>query len=128
MSTAKNALAAADWFETHPLDDVEVHITATRYSADVFLWPETAEALRETRRAIGHMDKEPGLAGGLLLRAARGDLRFTVWPPAGSCRQVKVGTKVEMVAKEVSPAETVEVEEEVDVYEWECDGVLEVTS
>jgi len=33
-----------------------------------------------------------------------------------------------MVAKEVSPAETVEVEEEVDVYEWECDGVLEVTS
>jgi len=128
MSTAKNALAAADWFETHPLDDVEVHISATRFSADVYLWPETVEALRETRRAIGHMDKKVGGSGGLLLKATRGDLHFTIWPPAGTCRQVKVGTKTGTVVQVLEPAKTITVEKQVDVYEWECGSVLEVTS
>ncbi len=121
-SNAREALALLDHLR---LDD-DTHVIlgqTTSYRSSLALFTDSAEAMRDLRRQVGPMRKVENPSG-FILQAKIGAVTVDIYPPAGTCRQVKVGKRVEQVAKEVRPAETVTVEETVDVYEWECGGVL----
>ena len=121
ISNTKRALA---WVETHELpDDLGVHINTSQARSEVILFASTTEAMREARRLVGPMRKVESVSGFRLAANVDG-LCVEIYPPVDACKRVKVGTRVEQVAREVRPAETVTVEEEVDVFEWDCGGVL----
>ena len=114
-----------DWIEGHDLPDAAIHMHANPVKGRVSIFASTPEAMRAARRAVGPMTKrESSAGGGFVLDAEHDGIEFTIFPPDGACERVKVGERVEEVVKEVRPAETVTVEEIVDVYEWDCGGVL----
>jgi len=124
MNTRTYMNMIGEWLDTHELaDEVGVHVNVTPASGRVSLFAPSAEVMRDTRRVVGPMRKVEG-GGGFTLEATIDGITFAIFPPIGTCKRVKVGERVEQVAKEVRPAETVTVEETVDVYEWDCGGVL----
>jgi hypothetical protein len=82
------------------------------------------EAARVLRRAIatpiGDRWEKSTDDGSLRLTLTGSGLALAIAIYGQTCERVKVGTKVETVTKVVEPAQTLEVEEEVDVYEWRC--------
>jgi hypothetical protein len=113
-----------NWLDSHDLpDNSSVHAHARPTGPAVSIFPYDAETMREARRVVGPMVKDANDQG-FTLKAKIDGIEFTIFPPAGTCKKVKVGTRLEETVKEVRPAETVTVEEEVDVYEWDCGGVL----
>lgn len=115
---------ARQWLETHPLPhDAVLHVDTNPYRVDIWVFATDVDVMRDSRRAIGPMSKVQSDKG-FFLSAELDGISFMLMPPDGTCKQVKAGTKVMQVVREIRPAETVTFSEEVDVFEWECGGVL----
>lgn len=110
--------AAADWLETTDLpDDVTVIMGQ---GVTVSLFCHTYESFRAVRRIVGKVTKEAGYgAYGMTLTGTVADVvPVKIWPPAGACERVQVGTTQRPVLVESGEVE------QVPVYEWDCGPVL----
>ena len=108
----------ADFIDAHPEVTVS-HITAYATPARVDFFPSDEAEMRTIIKALGNVEKVKGLRG-VMFRKTTDFVAYECESADGVCTQVVVGKKTATVRKVVTEAVYEDVEEEVDILEWEC--------
>ena len=119
--SARRALALreiADFIDAHPEVTVS-HITAYMTPARVDFFPHDEAEMRTIIKALGNVEKVKGLKG-VMFRKTTDFVAYECESADGVCTQVVVGKETKTVRKVVTEAVCEDVEEEVDILEWEC--------
>ena len=119
--TTRRALALreiADFIEAHPEVTVS-HITLYMTPARVDFFPNNEEEMRTIIKALGNVEKVKGMRG-VKFRKTTDFVTYECESADGVCTQVVVGKETKTVRKTVTDAVYEDVEEEVDILEWEC--------
>ena len=119
--TTRRALALreiADFMEAHPEVPVS-HVTVYMTPARVDFFPNDEAEMRTIVKALGNVEKVKGMRG-VMFRKTTDFVAYECESANGVCTQVVVGKETKTVRKVVTEAVYEDVEEEVDILEWEC--------